>query len=68
MKYCKGCFTEDVCKEEYYYQYIKENNVECPCGICLIKGICNKPCEDHKQFSEKAFNIFNNRENKNGIL
>jgi len=45
---CKGC-------QKRRFTYIKcsfhaNNQIEmCPCTICLVKMICNDPCEDRGQ-------------------
>jgi len=46
MKYCKGCYRRSVnfC---VYTKYMKE----CPCGICLIKGVCQVACEEFIDFT-----------------
>jgi len=34
------------------------NNVEkCPCGKCLVKGICNEICNDLNNYYRSIFNF-----------
>jgi hypothetical protein len=42
MENCKGCCRKPCT----YSEYIEE----CPCGICLIKGICRIACDDFIDF------------------
>lgn len=42
MTNCKGCRIANLCKEMIVASKIKE----CPCRICLIKGMCQVSCED----------------------
>ena len=42
MENCKGCCRKPCT----YSEYIEE----CPCGICLIKGICQRACDDFIDF------------------
>jgi hypothetical protein len=53
-KECHGCFSNNIssfsnnisaCNKMYYYK-----NGKCPCGICLIKGICNNSCREYDEF------------------
>ncbi len=45
LKYCQGCDTIDICGIINY-----EEVDECPCGICLVKGICNTMCNGYIRF------------------
>ena len=56
MTYCEGCRTrERNCTMRVYLEYATEEKAltvgKCPCGICLIKGICTVACEDYLSFS-----------------
>lgn len=50
MEDCKGCRT-------FMSAYVKCSSMlankgsECPCKICLIKGVCNTACEEYETFS-----------------
>lgn len=55
---CNGCNTKGQCSFYTYFIYEYNNgrtktNLEslisrCPCTICLIKGICQKPCDEYR--------------------
>ncbi len=45
MEECKGCFTRLLCKRIKRYE-----SYNCPCKICLLKMICNVPCEEYDTF------------------
>ena len=56
MAYCKGCRSrERSCTTRVYIEYATEKGAsiigKCPCGVCLIKGICKVACEDYLSFS-----------------
>ncbi len=60
MKHCKGCYRQYkfFC---IYARYIED----CPCGICLIKGVCQVGCDEFMDFIEaKQPNLFEVYENK----
>jgi hypothetical protein len=40
---CKGCILYKVCR---IFQYDRE----CPCSICLVKGICQRDCTEFVKF------------------
>lgn len=47
---CNGCLSDGrAC--EFLSEYDGYDINECPCRICLIKGVCNDPCEDYEKFS-----------------
>jgi len=49
---CKGCRSwEETCFLKPYYTDKQGNKIECPCKVCLIKGICSKSCDDFKQYT-----------------
>lgn len=50
-KECKGCQLFNNCLIK---TYLHEIDLECPCSVCLIKGICNKDCKDFILFRTKA--------------
>ncbi len=41
---CKGCATTDTC------EYMEKAD-ECPCKICLVKGMCDMTCDDYLTFA-----------------
>lgn len=48
---CDGCKDFEACS------FIVMGSVainECPCGNCLIKGICHNPCDDLMQHYENV--------------
>ena len=55
---CKGCAINRVCNHIYKcpknLTEIRVNSeiYKCPCKTCLIKGICNEPCEDFVNFEK----------------
>jgi hypothetical protein len=56
MEYCKGCRTKErVCTIRLYTQYGTKERVsiigDCPCGICLVKGVCKVACPEYLDFS-----------------
>lgn len=60
-KQCKGCrsYSQMVEKPSCSIRripYIPEGLV-CPCSICLVKGMCNKPCEEFIKFVERLKEI-----------
>ena len=45
---CKGCHSESSplgCHPKF-----KDKSDKCPCGTCLIKGVCVESCEEHEIF------------------
>lgn len=48
-EHCKGCRDVPTCP----FEFISDELVlSCPCGICLIKGMCQTACDIYDQFSE----------------
>lgn len=45
---CRGCLVKGDCD----YEHMAETS-KCPCMICLVKGVCQKICDDHNQFTER---------------
>lgn len=45
---CKGCYSES--NLVYCYPKLKNKTNKCPCKMCLIKGVCIVPCEEHEIF------------------
>ncbi len=48
MENCKGCHTEVECS--LTLTHVKQMRVDCPCGVCLIKVICNSSCDEYEMF------------------
>ncbi len=51
---CRGCrdyiATRDSCKQDISRKFF--NKVQCPCVICLIKPMCNTPCEPFDEYDK----------------
>jgi len=64
-KECEGCDCEGSCVLEPYYINEQGNKTECPCQTCLIKGICNKLCDNiityHHSFKSLEIKLKVNR-------
>ena len=68
---CKGCKDYD---SNYYSGHGGEcladvaveslNKIQCPCSICLIKGVCEIPCDLFTEYDELM--ILDNEEIHNG--
>lgn len=49
---CKGCY-ENGASVFSKCPFIKQYRfLECPCRICLLKGICGNTCEEYESFRE----------------
>lgn len=51
---CGGCVIEDKNLDCAFFS----NEVPCPCMDCLIKMMCNTPCDilyDHRDFIQQTF-------------
>ncbi len=46
---CKGCYTFMSDHMDCPHHVINESD-ECPCRICLIKGVCDTTCEEYNDF------------------
>lgn len=46
---CKGCLANEnkICR---LYQEKKIEVIYCPCQNCIIKGMCQKSCDNLKNF------------------
>ena len=58
MKECKGCRTfMDSFKNPDVFSgcstILVRKADECPCKICLVKGVCITSCEEYKDFSNE---------------
>ena len=51
---CEGCIEgkEVQCQFQMYGSVAM---AECPCGNCIIKMICEYPCEEYTTYSCKIF-------------
>jgi len=46
---CKGCYTFIMNNHAVCSTILVSKPDKCPCRICLIKGVCNKPCKEYIQ-------------------
>jgi hypothetical protein len=54
MKHCKGCRSEVNCKK--YTDIMKKIDIDkCACATCLIKVVCNDPCDDFINLFKKYY-------------
>jgi len=52
---CMGCrLLQDTCCMHYAY-IEKEHTYECPCQVCLIKGICGQYCGPYLTYTGGYF-------------
>ena len=52
---CMGCrLLQDTCCMHYAY-IEKEHTYECPCQVCLIKGICGQYCNPYLEYTGGYF-------------
>lgn len=42
---CDGCLSKNTCI--FLADHDRRNIGECPCRVCLVKGICKKACIDY---------------------
>ncbi len=42
---CKGCSSEDSTCTKLYCKEVDGNIYTCPCASCIVKVICEIPCE-----------------------
>jgi hypothetical protein len=50
-KYCNGCYSilfSDIFNECTFHPY--NDNGNCPCTKCIIKMMCDDPCDDFSSF------------------
>lgn len=45
---CKGCDPQTACVNPKYI--LNNEEISCPCIICLVKVICVKLCDDYRKF------------------
>ena len=50
---CRGCdiYVDNFCNSISHFN--RDDIKECPCRVCLIKGICQDACEAYDKFCEK---------------
>ena len=56
-EYCKGCcvYMPDGDPHDIGCTLFDSNNKgQCPCSKCIVKVMCEEPCEDYEQF-RKSF-------------
>ncbi len=54
---CKGCKSYwNIYKNELNCSVdpIKDNK-QCPCTVCLIKGMCRESCEEFREYGSKSW-------------
>jgi len=53
---CSWCNAFEECYLCYYNTHINtiEEELECPCKICLLKTICCEPCDNFSSFSKRV--------------
>jgi len=61
-KECKGCYIEFHCNLKAYYIDDQDNKVECPCQICLIKGICRDLCNNFIVYRKNLMEYLHEKE------
>lgn len=51
---CYGCdiYADNFCSSISHFN--RGDIKECPCRVCLIKGICKEVCEAYDEFCEKV--------------
>ena len=45
-KECEGCISYDY--DEEYCPFQGDENEQCPCSDCILKSVCEAPCERFK--------------------
>jgi len=64
-KECNGCKSykgyKGKCFLVPYYFNEQGNKLECPCSTCLVKGICEKPCDEFNLYIDNTYNKRNER-------
>jgi len=54
IKGCKGCRSEVNCRK--HTDIISRVDIaKCSCVTCLVKGVCNDPCENFKDFFKNYY-------------
>ena len=54
---CSGCRREGYCIVlSSIIDYIKIG--KCPCGTCLVKVVCEHPCEDYAPFNREVWEVY----------
>lgn len=60
MEDCKGCYREInvTCALLWLntHQNADRRPKNCPCMICIVKGICIDPCDDRSEFWCNEYN------------
>lgn len=53
---CEGCIEgKDVqCQFQMYGSVAMD---ECPCAVCILKMVCETPCEEYGKYGDKIFNL-----------
>ena len=50
MKSCEGCYSYGKNDCVYVAYRTEKVTIECPCGICLIKVVCARACDEYEDF------------------
>jgi len=52
MNHCKGCasYTPNSAACCIFYKHNKKG--KCPCGLCIIKGMCWVSCQEYVNFED----------------
>lgn len=71
MENCKGCYRERVNSCALLCQNLHINSQrndkkpkDCPCMICIIKGVCNDACDDRSIFWQHEYDRLYMKESK----
>lgn len=52
---CNGCKSKsDDCTYHRIMYSGRKLQEPCPCVMCLVKGICEDPCEEYEVFADRA--------------
>lgn len=49
---CKGCLSESTCNAINTMNRVGFDPNNCPCGTCLIKGMCSTLCDDYSEHAK----------------
>jgi hypothetical protein len=62
IKLCQGCDSLAGVYCTVRVQPLINDNIQCPCTTCVVKGICKSPCPEYNNF----YKIINPHEFVNG--
>jgi len=49
---CKGCLSVSTCRAINKLNRVAFDPDNCPCGVCLIKGMCKTLCEEYDEHAK----------------